>query len=101
LCERLAAFDLAGDLLEGRVACVGAMILQPGSYAADTDAVEADIDVEAGGKEDTTAVDMETRVVVHGIEDDGSFRTGCGGWENGSAEVCGNGSHSAFCLDDG
>ena len=96
MCERLAAFDPAGDLLEGRVACVGAMILQPGSYAADTDAVEADIDVEAGDK-DTTAVDMETRVVVHGIED-GSLRTGCGGRENGSVEVC-NGSHSAFCLD--
>ena len=98
MCERLAAFDLVGDLLEGRVACVGAMILQPGSYAADTDVVEADIDVEAGGK-DTIAVDMETRVVVHGIEDDGSLRTGCGGRENGSAEVCGNGSHSASCLD--
>jgi hypothetical protein len=97
LCERLAAFDLVGDLLEGRVACVGAMILQPGSYAADTDVVEADIGVEAG--KDTIAVDMETRVVVHGIEDDGSLRTGCGGRENGSAEVCGNGSHSAFCLD--
>ena len=98
MCERLAAFDLAGDLLEGRVACVGAMILRPGSYAADTDAVETDFDVEVGDK-DTTAVDMETRVVVHGIEDDGSLRTGCGGRENGSAEVCGNGSHSAFCLD--
>ena len=98
MCERLAAFDLAGGLLEGRVACVGAMILQLGSYAADIDVVEADIDVEAGGK-DTTAVGMETRVVVHGIEDDGSLRTGWGGQENGSAEVCGNGSHSASCLD--
>jgi hypothetical protein len=98
LCERLAAFGPAGDLLEGRVACVGEMILRPGSYAADTDAVETDFDVEVGDK-DTTAVDMETRVVVHGIEDDGSLRTGCGGRENGSAEVCGNGSHSAFCLD--
>lgn len=94
----MAAFDLAGGLLEGRVACVGAMILQLGSYAADIDVVEADIDVEAGGK-DTTAVGMETRVVVHGIEDDGSLRTGWGGQENGSAEVCGNGSHSASCLD--
>lgn len=98
MCGRLAAFGLAGGLLEEQAACVGAMILQPASCATGTGATEAGIGVEAGDK-DTTAEDMGTRASVHGTEDDGSLRMGCEEQENESAEVCDNDSRSASCLD--
>lgn len=97
-CGQWAAFARFDDSLGERVACVGARILQRESHVVGIAAAGERIDVEAGGK-DTTAEDMVTRVVGHGIVGDGNLRTDCEVRVNVSAEVCDNGSRSAACLD--